>query len=194
MKSDFIVLFENFEKDLIFYKMVDSRVIESIKEKGILPNKRGGTWLIMKDELENWTLENNLFGSFLQALLFFPSNRESDVYLLEIKTRSRNIKFRDVELLLKSFDQQKKSEVSIEDDVNYRVKEYILFEKVPPSDVKIINKFKADKIISEFKIDPKNLKDYVLGKTNELKPVKRLSKVNLVSKFIWLKIKNAFGL
>lgn len=194
MKYDFIILFEKFEKDLIFYKMVDVNVIESIKEKGILPNKRGGTWLIMKEELEDWTLENNLFGSFLQALLFFPSSRESDIYLLEIKTRSRNIKFRDVELLLKSFDQQKKSEVSIEDDVNYRVKEYILFEKVPPSDVKIINKFKADKIISEFKIDPKNLKDYVLGKTNELKPVKRLSKVNLVSKFIWLKIKNAFGL
>ncbi len=194
MKSDFIVLFENFEKDLIFYKMVDSRVIESIKEKGILPNKRGGTWLIMKDELENWTLENNLFGSFLQALLFFPSNRESDVYLLEIKTRSRNIKFRDVELLLKSFDQQKKSEVSIEDDVNYRVKEYILFERVPPSDIKIINKFRADKIISEFKIDPKNLMDYVLGKTSDLKPIKKLSRINLVSKFIWLKIKNAFGL
>jgi hypothetical protein len=194
MKSDFIVLFENFEKDLIFYKMVDSRVIESIKEKGILPNKRGGTWLIMKDELENWTLENNLFGSFLQALLFFPSNRESDVYLLEIKTRSRNIKFRDVELLLKSFDQQKKSEVSIEDDVNYRVKEYILFERVPPSDIKIINKFRADKIISEFKIDPKNLMEYVLGKTSDLKPIKKLSRINLVSKFIWLKIKNAFGL
>lgn len=194
MKFDFIILFENFEKDLIFYKMVDSRVIESIKEKGILPNKRGGTWLIMKDELENWTLENNLFGSFLQALLFFPSNRESDVYLLEIKTRSRNIKFRDVELLLKSFDQQKKSEVSIEDDVNYRVKEYILFERVPPSDIKIINKFRADKIISEFKIDPKNLMDYVLGKTSELKPIKKLSRINLVSKFIWLKIKNAFGL
>lgn len=194
MKSDFIVLFENFEKDLIFYKMVDSRVIESIKEKGILPNKRGGAWLIMKDELENWTLENNLFGSFLQALLFFPSNRESDVYLLEIKTRSRNIKFRDVELLLKSFDQQKKSEVSIEDDVNYRVKEYILFERVPPSDIKIINKFRADKIISEFKIDPKNLMDYVLGKTSDLKPIKKLSRINLVSKFIWLKIKNAFGL
>lgn len=194
MKFDFIILFENFEKDLIFYKMVDSRVIESIKEKGILPNKRGGTWLIMKDELENWTLENNLFGSFLQALLFFPSNRESDVYLLEIKTRSRNIKFRDVELLLKSFDQQKKSEVSIEDNVNYRVKEYILFERVPPSDIKIINKFKADKVISEFKIDPKNLKDYVLGKTNELRPIKKLSKINLVSRFIWLKIKNTFGL
>lgn len=122
----YIFLFEKFNKELVFYKFVDGMVIKSILKNGIIPNKSGGTWLIMKDELDSWEKENTVLGSFLQALMFFPSTRNATVYLLEIRTKSTQIKVRNVELLLKDFKDHRKSKIDFNEDNDYKVKEYLL--------------------------------------------------------------------
>jgi len=39
----YLDLFESFDKEEVFYKLIDSRILKSVLSKGIIPNKKGGT-------------------------------------------------------------------------------------------------------------------------------------------------------
>ncbi len=102
-------LFESFDREEIFYKIIDSRILKSVMSKGIIPNKKGGTWLLSGDSIDDWIIPNKIFGSMLQALLYFPSRSEINCTLLRIKIKPDKIKIRDVNLMLVDMNQWKKS-------------------------------------------------------------------------------------
>jgi hypothetical protein len=107
---------ESFEKEETFYKLVDLSVLDSILKNGLKHGKDGGTWVIADKNMDDWVKPNRLFGSMLQALLYFPSRRNSSVALLKIVTKPANIKVRNVDLMLTDM---RKWKDSIEDINNF---------------------------------------------------------------------------
>lgn len=184
-------LFESFNSKLVFYKIVEENIIESIMSEGIKPNKKGGTWVICKDNFDDWIKPNNIFGSMLQALLYFPSRRGSKCCLLSISIQPKNLKVRNVDLMLKDLKRWKdsiKQTQTLDDD--FKVKEYLLLDKVDPSHIEIIHTFDVPKELSKFKMDPNSLKLFIFGKSNKLDKIGKISTIGLVGKIIWLKLKN----
>lgn len=190
----FAQLNEAFKREAVFYKIVDSTKLDSIKKLGLLPGKDGGTYTIAEENFDDWLKPNKLFGSLLQALLFFPAKRSQRSALLKIKMNPDSVKVRDVSLMLKDMKGWKNSIVDIDDfkDTNFEISEYIIMGSVPPSKIEVLNEFMMVKDIANFKIDPKSLKDYVFGHSNDLTKVGKLSTPMLFMKYIWLMLKLKF--
>lgn len=182
--------YEEFENNLIFYKLVDGHLINKIMKDGLIPNRLGGTWLISEDYLDEWLDPNNLFGSLLQALIYFPSKKESTIYLLKVEVRPDILKVRNVDLMLKDIKKWKSSLKEISSlESDYKIKEYLLMGKVSPEKISIVHKFKANSDLSKYKVDPVELKNYIFnGSPYTLG--ERMSTISLISKYIWLKLKN----
>ncbi len=182
---------EAFKREVTFYKIVDSTKLASIKKLGLLPGPDGGTYTIAEENFDDWLKPNKLFGSLLQALLFFPARRLQKSALLKIKMNPDQVKVRDVSLMLKDMKGWKDSMVDITDlnDTNFEISEYIIMGIVPPSKIEVVNEFIAVEDIANFKIDPKSLKDYVFGFSTDLKKIGKLSKPMLYMKYIWLILK-----
>lgn len=185
---------ESFDREVVFYKLVDYQIIESILEKGLVHGRDGGTWLIAEDNISDWLKPNNLFGSMLQALLYFPSRRRTKVVLLRIKTRPNSIKVRNVDLMLKDMIKWKESIFSINDfkDIEYNINEYLLIDNVGPDKIEIVNIFSVPLDICKFKIEPNSLKRFIFGLDNDIMKKEKINTIGLISKFIFLKIKKIF--
>ena len=185
---------ESFEKDEIFYKLVDSDILDLILKDGLKPGKDGGSWVIADKNMNDWLKPNKLFGSMLQALLYFPSKRNTNVALLKIVTKPTNIKARNVDLMLTDMRKWKESITDIGnfDDIKYSINEYLLIDKIKPNEIEVINKFSVPKEISEFKIEPESLMRFVFGTDSRLIKEGKINTLNLVLKFIFLKIKEKF--
>lgn len=185
---------ESFKKDEIFYKLVDSSLLDLILKDGLKPGKDGGSWVIADRNIYDWIKPNNLFGSMLQALLYFPSKRNSNLTLLKIVTRPTNIKVRNVDLMLTDMKKWKESIIDITDfdDTNYNINEYLLIDRIKPNEIEAINKFLVPKEISEFKIEPESLMKFIFGTESQLIKKEKINSLNLILKFIFLKIKEIF--
>jgi hypothetical protein len=188
------LLSEEFKEDTIFYKIVDYQFLPSIFKEGLKPGKDGGTWVIAEENFSDWTKPNSLFGSMLQALLYFPSKRNSKVALLKISTKPTNIKVRNVDLMLTDMKKWKESLIDISDftDKQYSVNEYLLIDDIGPNKIEIVNMFSVPSEISQFKIEPNSLMDFIFGNGTELKTEEKIKTLNLMLKFIFLKVKEIF--
>ena len=185
---------ESFKKDEIFYKLVDSNFLDLILKDGLKPGKDGGSWVIADRNIYDWIKPNKLFGSMLQALLYFPSKRNSNLVLLKIVTIPTNIKVRNVDLMLTDMKKWKESIIDITDfdDTNYNINEYLLIDRIKPNEIEVINKFSVPKEISEFKIEPESLMRFIFGTESLLIKKEKINSLNLILKFIFLKIKEKF--
>jgi hypothetical protein len=185
---------EAFSRETVFYKIINYEHLESIKNLGLLPGKDGGTYVIAEENFDDWLVPNNLFGSLLQALLFFPATKKQKCALLKIKAKPDKVKVRNVSLMLKDMKKWKDSMIDIDDieDTDFEISEYIIMDLVDPSKIEVVNEFMAVEDIKKFKIEPKSLKDYIFGLSTELVKVQKISMPRLILKFIWLKLKSKF--
>ena len=196
-----ILNFQKFNEsfsDQIYYKIIhkDDFLRRSKEDKF-----RVG-YCINLNHLDGWLLPNDLFGSLLQALIYFPSRSKSNLYLLRITLPKGdyNIKIRNVDLMLKNLTEYKKSkkDVTNDDQLNdkdYPVIETIIDEFVDWESVKIISPFLANDLFTKSKVNPQDLKMYIFGhKTlSEISIIGSLSTLKLVSNYIFMRIKSLFG-
>jgi len=185
---------ESFEKDETFYKLVDFDILDLILKDGLKPGKDEGSWVIAEKNMSDWVKPNNLFGSMLQALLYFPAKKNSNLVLLKIVTKPTNIKVRNVDLMLKDMRKWKESIRDIGDlnEVSYSINEYLLIDKIDPSEIEVVNAFSVPIEISEFKIEPNSLLEFIFGRGSRLIKEGKINSLGLIFKFIFLKIKQKF--
>lgn len=190
---------EKFNNRQVFYKII-SKVKFDLSIKSNSKFRIG--YVINEIHLDSWLTKNDLFGSLLQALIYFPSRSKMDMYLLKIELPSGdfNIKIRNVDLMLKNLTNYKKSEIKIDSDSDlseskYPIIETIISDEVDVESIEIINMFKGDSIFTESKILPSDLKDYIFGVKDkeDLNIIGKMSTLKLVSKYLFMGIKKLFG-
>ncbi len=190
---------EKFNNRQVFYKII-SKVKFDLSIKSNSKFRIG--YVINEIHLDSWLTKNDLFGSLLQALIYFPSRSKMDMYLLKIELPSGdfNIKIRNVDLMLKNLTNYKKSEIKIDSDSDlseskYPIIETIISDEVDVESIEIINMFKGDSIFTESKILPSDLKDYIFGVKDkeDLNIIGKMSTLKLVSKYLFMGVKKLFG-
>jgi hypothetical protein len=190
---------EKFNNRQVFYKII-SKVKFDLSIKSNSKFRIG--YVINEIHLDSWLTKNDLFGSLLQALIYFPSRSKMDMYLLKIELPSGdfNIKIRNVDLMLKNLTNYKKSEIKIDSDSDlseskYPIIETIISDEVDVESIEIINMFKGDSIFTESKILPSDLKDYIFGVKDkeDLNIIGKMNTLKLVSKYLFMGVKKLFG-
>lgn len=194
-----ILRFNESFSNQIFYKIVSKEIFDN-KIKDSRDFKIG--YVINHRDLDGWILPNDLFGSLLQALIYFPSRRGMDMYLLKISLPQgdHKIKIRNVDMMLRNLTKYKASKVDITSDedrmnFNYPIIESIIDEVIDINDIEIVNLFVADKLLSVNKIDPNDLKMYIFGEKSlsEIKTIGKMNFFKLISKYTMMKLKSIFG-